>query len=91
MKENNYPTPPRSACLCCPFHSDKEWLRIKNGPQDEWNDVVAFDKKIRSTNNLNGMPYLHRSGKPLDEVNFVTAESAGQLSFLDECDGICGI
>ena len=52
---------------------------------------MAFDKKIRSTNNLNGMPYLHRSGKPLDEVNFVTAESAGQLSFLDECDGICGI
>jgi hypothetical protein len=91
MKNNNYPTPPRSACLCCPFHSDKEWLKIKNGPPEEWDEVVSFDKQIRASNPFDNIPYLHRSGKPLDEVDFITPESQGQLSFLDECDGVCGL
>lgn len=91
MQKNNYPSPPRSACLCCPFHSDKEWLRIKNGPNDEWQNVIRFDKEIRKKNNLNGTPFLHKSGKPLDEIDFITPESQGQLSFLDECEGVCGI
>ena len=54
MQKNNYPSPPRSACLCCPFHSDKEWLRIKNGPSDEWQNVIRFDKEIRKKIILTG-------------------------------------
>ena len=30
-------------------------------------------------------------GEPLDEVDFDTLEDKGQLSFLDECDGMCGV
>jgi hypothetical protein len=35
--------------------------------------------------------FVHRSCKPLDEVDFENAEDKGQLSFLDECDGMCGV
>jgi hypothetical protein len=29
MKDNGYSKPPRSACTFCPFHSTKEWKRVK--------------------------------------------------------------
>ena len=92
MEKNNYPLPHRSACLCCPFHSDKHWMSIKNGDPKEWQDVVAFDKAIRKTAKKEfGDLYLHKSCKPLDEVDFFTLENAGQMSLLDECEGMCGV
>lgn len=37
------------------------------------------------------VPYLHASRKPLDEIDFTTAEENGQLSmFGNECEGMCG-
>jgi len=37
--------------------------------------------------------YLHRSCKPLDEVDFDNEEDKGQLGFdfQSECEGMCGI
>lgn len=89
MKDHHYPQPPRSSCLGCPFHSDEEWLRIK-GNANEWHDVVAFDRGIRKAGGMRGDTYLHRSCLPLDEVVFHTAEVVGQMSLLDECEGMCG-
>jgi hypothetical protein len=48
MEDNFYPTPPRSACTFCPYHSNEEWLKIKNGDPDEWKEVVEMDRAIRS-------------------------------------------
>ncbi len=48
MKEKGYPTPPRSACTFCPYHSTEEWLKIKQN-KEEWAEVVAMDKAIRNT------------------------------------------
>tara|TARA_R100000664_G_scaffold1949_1_gene5018 strand:- start:1 stop:819 length:819 start_codon:yes stop_codon:yes gene_type:complete len=91
MEKNNFPKPPRSACLCCPFHSEKEWLNLKNGDKNEWKDIVDFDKSIRRLGGEKGDLFLHRSCKPIDEVDFFTLENAGQMSLLDECEGMCGI
>jgi len=91
MAENNFPPPPRSACIGCPFHSDEEWQRIKNGPADEWESLVEFDKAVRHAEGMRGETYLHRSCLPIDQVNFQTAEEAGQMSLLDECEGMCGL
>ena len=44
LEDNFYPTPPRSACTFCPYHSNKEWLNIKNGDPKEWKEVVEMDK-----------------------------------------------
>jgi hypothetical protein len=90
MAEKGYPKPPRSACLGCPFHSDEEWLSIKNGPADEWEQVIEFDRLIRKTD-PKGDLFIHNSCKPINEITFMTAESAGQMSLLDECEGMCGV
>ena len=91
MKKNNYPEPPRSACLCCPFHNNHEWLKIKNGPKKEWEDVVQFDKAIRKLGGDDGDLFLHRSCKPLGEIDFYTLSNSAQMSLLDECEGYCGV
>jgi hypothetical protein len=82
-------SPPRSACLGCPFKRDSEWRDTRNGPALEWQETIEADKQIRLAS---GKPqFMHRSLKPLDEVDLSTPEDHGQLNFLSECEGMCGI
>jgi len=98
LEKNNYPKPPRSACTFCPYHSNAEWREIKKN-KEEWQEVLDMDKKIRDQekfkNSQSGAVvdklYLHRDCIPMDEVDLRTDEERGQMSFLDECDGICGV
>lgn len=91
MRANNFPEPPRSACLGCPFHNAEEWQRIKDGPADEWASVVEFDKAVRVAEGMRGETFLHRDCKPIDQIDFPTVAASGQYSLLDECDGVCGV
>jgi hypothetical protein len=54
---------------------------------------VAFDRAIRDQKNLDGKAFLHRSCKPLAEVDLRTDVEQGQnlLGFMGECDGMCGV
>ena len=101
LEDNFYPTPPRSACTFCPYHSNKEWLDIKNGNPDEWKEVVEMDKEIRNQEQykdknkgkkIDDEIFLHRSCKPIDEVDF--EDTSPQLDlfygFSNECEGMCG-
>ncbi len=99
MQKNGYPQPPKSACTFCPYHSDSQRAELKNhdpvGFKDavefekEWNSVVLTDKRPSQTQ---GIIYLHRSCKPLDQVDFRSAEDAGQMTmFGNECEGMCGV
>lgn len=99
MLKNGYPEPPRSSCVYCPFHSDAEWRRLKTQEPEAFLAAVEFDKSLRVTNanlennSLRMIPYLHRSRKPLDEIDFRSDVERGQglLDFGDECDGMCGV
>lgn len=101
-KEKGFELPPRSACIGCPFHSDKEWRNIKLNDPESWADAVAFDEAIRDRSNLenekialrffDGRAYLHSSRMPLSEVDLRNEEDRGQLSMFDmECEGMCGL
>ncbi len=90
LKRNNYPVPPKSACLGCPFHSDSEWRNIKQN-NSEWADVCEFDRQIRNSRGMRGQVFLHRSCKPLSEIDFSTAEERGQRNWINECSGMCGV
>jgi len=85
---------PRSACIGCPFHSNQEWRRIKESPE-EWADAVAFDEAIRvdkRTGKVVSLQFLHKSCKPLSEVDLRSDEEKGQGSLWDdECEGMCGM
>ena len=99
LLENGYPNPPRSACTFCPFHKNSEWQEIKQNKK-EWEEVVMIDKlirhqekhkkKIKQEYGLDEL-YLHAERKPIDEIDFRSAEEKGQYSLLDECEGMCGI
>jgi len=82
---------PRSSCLGCPFHSNAEWRRLKENPQ-EWADITEFDRSIRKQGGKRGDCYLHRSLIPIEDVDFRNAEDRGQLRlFNEECEGMCGV
>lgn len=91
LERNGYPPAPRSACIGCPFHSDAEWSNIKNDPE-QWADAVEFDNAIRNCGGMRGQMFLHRSCKPLDEIDFRSDVERGQnvFGFETECTGMCG-
>ena len=98
MKKNNYPTPPRSACTFCPYHTNTEWRRIKENKK-EWDEVVALDKAIREGTKRNtDQVFLHKDCVPLDEADLRTNKEKGQPELfyedfgqLDNCEGMCGV
>ena len=90
FKDNNFPVPVKSSCVFCPFHSDKFWLDIKKENGDAWKDSVRADRAIRdsSARGVKDKLYLHRSLKPLEEVDL----NEDQLDlFEEECEGYCGL
>lgn len=96
MKAHGFPEPPRSACTFCPYHSDGEWRRLKLTDQKSFEQAVTFERQLQEakagTDNFRAIPFLHRSLKPLDTVDFSTAEDNGQQRmFGNECEGMCGV
>tara|TARA_S200002703_G_scaffold103169_1_gene89425 strand:- start:454 stop:1290 length:837 start_codon:yes stop_codon:yes gene_type:complete len=79
----------KSACIGCPFHNNALWREMKNNDPTSWKDAVDFDAAIRDLTSQK--QYLHSKKIPLDEVDLRNEEDMGQLSFLDECDGMCGV
>ena len=89
MEERQYPKPPKSSCIGCPFHSDAQWRALT---PEEFADAIAVDHAIRNQPGMRAQQFMHRSLKPLDQVDFSTAEERGQLNmFLNECEGMCGL
>ena len=85
---------PRSACVFCPFHSDAEWLRIKKDDPVGWQRAIEIDTALRTpgsvaNRDMRQTMYLHRSHKPLAEVNL--NEKQIGLGFNLECEGMCGV
>ncbi|MES2367001.1 MAG: hypothetical protein V4563_14090 [Pseudomonadota bacterium] len=85
--------PSRSACIGCPYHSDSYWAWLKSKRPVQWQEAVAFDERIRNgVKGLNHRAFVHRSLKPLSEIDFSTEEERGQLNmFNNECEGMCGV
>lgn len=92
---------PRSACICCPYRTNREWAAMKETEPVEFAQAVEFDASIRGAyadgrrvrGELAGVPYLHRTRVPLDMANLDEPLNdrmgCGGL-FSQEPDGICG-
>lgn len=99
MVAHQYPMPAKSACYFCPYHDDQLWRDMKLNQPEEWARAIEFDDAIRNgtVRGINAPVFLHRSCKPLPEVDLRTAEDAGQQSMFDEhgfaveCEGMCGL
>ncbi len=84
-------TPAKSSCIGCPFHDDVMWREMKKHDPASFTDAVAIDKKIRKMPKLDGEVYLHRSCKPLDEIDFQEEQLDIFDLFGNECEGFCGV
>jgi len=93
MRQNGFPEPAKSACTFCPYHSDSAWRSLN---AEEMAQAIEVDERLRkypaTEYRTKGVLYLHRSGRPLSEVDFSTEEERGQLNmFNNECEGMCGV
>lgn len=97
MERNGYPRPPKSACTFCPFRSNVEWRNLRDTDPAGWQQAVDVDNAIRSSVSgyalaLRMKPFLHRSLKPLLDVDLRTDDEAGQPDlFMNDCEGMCGL
>jgi len=90
FNKNNLQLPGKSSCIVCPFHSDNYWRRFKKEYPDEFEKACIFDEQIRNHPKLESQCYLHRSLKPLREINFKYEPSLFP-ELIEECDGMCGL
>ena len=95
-RKNGMPEPPRSSCVFCPFHSNKEWRRLQVEEPDEFARAVQFEKDIQAakfvSDDFSSIPFCHSSAKPLDKIDFRSDVEKGQMILWDdECEGICGV
>lgn len=96
MEKKGFPTPPRSACTFCPFHSDAEWHRLKTQEPDAFAHAAAYEVRLQEASRLAGCHVgnvtLHRSGRNITEVDFDPSSTQGQQEFFgNDCTGLCGV
>ena len=84
----NFPIPPKSSCVFCPYHSDKNWKELKKVYPESWKAAIKVDNSIRniSKKGAEDKMYIHRSCKPLEDVQFADQQ---QLFMCEE--GFCGL
>lgn len=95
MRLHGFPKPPRSACVFCPYHSNKEWNRLKSEQPGEFAKAIVYEGMLQEAfsrvKNFRGKPFLHRSLLPLSEIDFSTPETKQIDMFNNECEGMCGV
>jgi len=72
LKQNKLPVPPRSSCIICPY---RDWQRQPLSERDK-------ARAIRVDNELGFDRYLHRSCRPLKDIDLRSEEERGQLRLL---------
>lgn len=93
LMERQYPRPPKSACTFCPFHTNAMWRDLRDNDPASWAEALDIDAALEGgIGGLKSRGYLHRSCRPLGEVDLTVDEGQGQLfSFENECEGMCGV
>lgn len=93
LTRHDYPLPPKSACIGCPFQDDARWRHMRDHDPGAWFDAITVDRAIRTgLRGIRGEVFLHRSAVPLEEADLATLADHGQLDlWANECEGMCGV
>ena len=107
ISHTDYGQPPRSACIICPYHDNKEWKNLKDNYPDEFEYAVKFDEWLRDPNSNSAalqkfrdynekkqtpsQQYVYKGKIPLKEATFEEPSDYQGTLFDDECEGMCGI
>jgi hypothetical protein len=93
LEAHDYPIPPKSSCLGCPYHDNKYWRALKRESPAEWADTVEMDRALRlpGVSAMVGTEYMHRNRVPLDEADLELELETQMDLFGEECEGVCGV
>ena len=89
FKRFNFPVPPKSSCIFCPYHSDKNWKELKKTYPEEWETCIKVDNAIKNNfidRGKDGQMFVHRSLIPLERIEFADQQ---ELFMCEE--GFCGL
>jgi hypothetical protein len=87
LRNNGYKIPHKSACVYCPYRSDRQWAASKSKGGAEWAKILRVSNELA----LHG-EFLTPECKPIEECDFSTDEDHGQqVMFGNECEGMCGV
>jgi hypothetical protein len=96
LESKGLPTPPRSACIGCPFHDHREWQSILADPAMR-EDAFEYDESVRTSPDMRSSRYLHYLRRPLRELwaegHFEQKDDPQGDMFgvaRQECTGACG-
>lgn len=94
LERHDYPTPPKSACIGCPYTSNARWRDRRANQPEEWLEAVEMDRQLREgdARAMKGVEFMHRSCMPLDDVDLEADLDDRQFDlFNNECEGMCGV
>ena len=94
-----HPMPGKSSCIGCPYHHNDQWKNMQKNYPEDFEDACEVDDKIRKgLKNSEAELFLHKSARPLREINFLEPTKSPSLfgetfdeEFADECEGLCGV
>lgn len=94
-KEHLGYVPIKSACRFCPYHDNQYWRWLKNERPEEFQKASEVDEGIRdlSKAGVERPVYIHRSCKPLRDVDFEGMDKHQKFfdGFGNDCEGMCGV
>lgn len=94
LRRSAFDVPGKSACYFCPFHSNRTWLNLKRNAPETFELAAIYDDRLRTDrlNGVVGVPFLHRSLRPLREVDLNENQlELGDDGWGNECEGRCGV
>lgn len=95
LQRAGHPPPPKSACVFCPYRSNTQWQVMQREHPEDFAAAVAFDAALRDgakrLPGVTGAAFVHRSFLPLEAGLEASRDTSGQLNWLDECTGMCGV
>lgn len=86
LAAHDLPSPGKSACTFCPYHSLAAWQGMKRENGHDWREAVDLDQTIRDKR----PPYplfVHPARVPLEQAVVIPEDfGASQLSLLESAD-----
>ncbi|MCB1717818.1 MAG: hypothetical protein KDK05_22050 [Candidatus Competibacteraceae bacterium] len=89
LRNHDLPSPGKSACVQCPYHSTQVWQDMKRIGGPDWDNAVVADEELRRDGR---QWYLHTKRMPLVQAVEISEDYGyEQLGLIDaECDsGFC--
>tara|TARA_R110002051_G_scaffold185479_1_gene254937 strand:+ start:40 stop:810 length:771 start_codon:yes stop_codon:yes gene_type:complete len=85
FEELQFPVPPKSSCVFCPYYDNKGWKNMKANEPESFQKAINVDKALRH-GRIKEEIFLHRALTPLEDVEFADQQ---ELFMCEE--GFCGL